>query len=242
VRHIRLPSQLAAFALLAAPAGVVAQNVAPGFNGYFTLGTAYWNRGLAQTDEGIAVQFGVDYQHRSGFFTGAEIADVDYEINTRPGKPRELVVDAFFGYHHRQSELSWTLIGAYYAYPDTTWDYDYAEIGASVGFRDRLFVSAWYSDDFLAQSRSATNVEVTGVFPLRWNFELSATLGRFDLDLVSATEFTHWNLGVSKLFPRVALDLRYNESTYGFTTGLGDPGNNQLVLSASYAFRARSRN
>ena len=79
-------------------------------------------------------------------------------------------------------------------------------------------------------------------FPLVWNLELSAALGRFDVDVTSTSEFTHWNVGLSKVARRVVLDLRYHDNDYELVTPLGDPASERFVLSVSYAFRgARAR-
>ena len=74
-------------------------------------------------------------------------------------------------------------------------------------------------------------------FPLAWNLELSGALGRFDVDVTSDSEFTHWNVGLSKVARRVVLDLRYYDNDYELVTPLGDPSSDQFVLSVSYAFR-----
>jgi hypothetical protein len=57
--------------------------------------------------------------------------------------------------------------------------------------------------------------------------------------LSSQTQFTHWNVGISKIARRVALDLRYYDNDYDLLSPLGDGASNQLVLSVSYAFRRR---
>jgi uncharacterized protein (TIGR02001 family) len=227
--------------LLAALAGLgagtaAAQSAASGVNGYVTVATGYWNRGLAQNNDGIALQAGADYQHVSGFFVGGNVADVDYAVsNSR--EPREIEVDAYVGYHRRNTAWSWTLTAGRYLYPDAESRYEYTELAASIGFRDRVFFSTAYTDDLYSSRRSAWNSEVALTFPLAANFEVSAALGRFDLDLVSDTKFTHWNAGVSKVMRRVAVDLRYYHSTYEVATALGDPDADQFVLSVSYAFR-----
>jgi uncharacterized protein (TIGR02001 family) len=230
---------LGAIAWLGAPPAAVAQSAAPGVDGYLTLSNGYWNRGLAQTDGGIALQAGVDYQHPSGFFAGGALADVDYAADLALGEQRELQIDAYFGYHRRRPEWAWTLTLGRYLYPDAGGRYEHTEVGASIGFRDRVFFSASYADDFFSLNRSALDTEVAVAYPLAWNLEVSAALGRFDLDLSSQTQFTHWNVGISKIARRVALDLRYYDNDYDLLSPLGDGASNQLVLSVSYAFRRR---
>lgn len=222
---------------LAASAPAAAQDAAAGVNGYLTLGNAYWSHGLSQND-GLSVQLGVDYQHTSGFFAGGWAANVDYEVEYSREQPRETVVDAYAGYHARAEQWSWTVVLGRYFYPGTAIPYDYDELGATVGFRDRVYYTAAYSPSFYAQDRSALNQELSLALPLRGDVEIGATLGRFALRGTDV-EYTHWNVGVSKVVRRVVVDLRYYESGYDWTTWLGDPNANQYVISVSYALHGR---
>ena len=54
-----------------------------------------------------------------------------------------------------------------------------------------------------------------------------------------AAEIEHWNIGVSKLIGRMALDLRYYDGDYSWRNYLGDPDAERYVLSASYALRRK---
>jgi uncharacterized protein (TIGR02001 family) len=240
---MKLPAlALVCTALLAGPQVAYAQSAARGVNGYLTLANGYWNRGLSQNDEGVALQLGVDYQHRSGLFVGGTLADVDYPVPDPRGNGRETEMDVYLGFHRRNPDWSWTLTLGQYSYPDSSNTYGYTEASASVGFRDRVFFSTTYSDDFFSLQSSAWNSELSTAFPLAWNLELSATVGRFDVDVNSSSEYTHWNVGISKLARRVVLDLRYYDSGYERLTPLGDPSSDQYVLSVTYAFRGARLN
>src|SRR5262245_28736764 len=117
MRLVRAPWLLCAVGLAAA-ATAEAQDASAGVNGYLTLGNGYWSRGLSQND-GLSVQLGVDYQHSSGFFGGAWAANVDYAIEYSQEQPRDIVADAYVGYHARSVNWSWTVVLGRYLYPDT---------------------------------------------------------------------------------------------------------------------------
>jgi uncharacterized protein (TIGR02001 family) len=235
VRSKLTPSLL--LALLATAGTSVAQDAASGVNGYFTLGNGYWSRGLSQND-GLSIQAGVDYQLPSGWFAGGWAANVDYAVETWPEQPRELAVDVYGGYHRRGSDWSWTVTLGRYLYPDTAVSYDYNELSGTVGFRDRVFYTASYGDDFYGLPRSALNQELSLALPLRGDVEIGAVVGRFAMSGTDV-DFSHWNVGVSKLVRRVAVDLRYYDSGYDRTGWLGDPDSNHLVVSVSYALRLK---
>jgi uncharacterized protein (TIGR02001 family) len=238
MRSFRPAAWLVAVAVLAS-ARLEAQGAA-GVNGYVTLATGYYKRGLAQTDDGLALRLGADYRHPAGFFGGAELADVDYELYDLFGEDRETEVGAYLGFHRRNSDWSWTLTLARYLHPDAG-RYDYSEIAASVGFRDRVFLSSTYVDELYWYEQSALNTELSVTFPLAWNFEIGAGVGRLDWKLQSGSEYTHWNVGLSKVVRRVVLDLRYYDNGYDVLTALGDPASDHYVLSASYGFRGARR-
>jgi uncharacterized protein (TIGR02001 family) len=217
---------------------VHAQDASP-LNGYVTLANGYWNRGLSQ-NEGLSVQAGIDYQLPSGWFAGAWAANVDYAIETERRQPRELEADLYGGYHARGADWSWTVTLGRYLYPDSWIPYDYTELSGTVGFHDRVFYTASYSDNFYALDRAALNQELSFALPLRGDLEIGAALGRFDI-ASSNVDYSHWNFGVSKLVRRVVVDLRYYDSSYDGVGWLGDPDANQYVLSVSYALRPKKR-
>jgi uncharacterized protein (TIGR02001 family) len=221
--------------VLAAAGTAAAQGPVPDLNGYVTLASGYWKHGLSQND-GLSAQIGIDYQHHSGFFVGAWAANVEFEREYSTEQPRDVEANAYVGYHRRNPEWSWTLGLGRYAYPGAATQYAYDELSATVGFRDRVFYTASYSDEYGATARSSLNQELSVAFPLRGNVEIGAALGHFSVER-GGPDITHWNVGVSKLVRRVAVDLRYYDGDYERTSYYGDPNANHYVLSVSYALR-----
>lgn len=237
VRRVRAPSILLAVVAAGVLRPAAAQEAAAGVNGYLTLSNGYWSHGLAQND-GLSLQLGVDYQHAGGFFAGAWAADVDYARDYSLNRSRETVADIYAGYHRRIGAWSWTGMVGRYVYPNTPESYDYTEWSATVGYRDRVFYTASYSHDFYGWQRSSLNQEVSLALPLRGDLEIGGALGRFAVSGTSV-DFTHWNVGVSKVARAVVLDLRYYDSGYAGAGYLGNLNADQYVLSVSYALRGR---
>ena len=206
----------------------------PSLNGYVTLANGYWNRGLSQND-GLSLQLGVDYQQSAGWFVGGWAANVDYASDKNWAEPREVESEVYGGWHRRNEDWSWTLMLGRYFYPDTSLSYDWNEFSATVGFRDRVYYTASYTDHYYGILRSALNQELTFALPLRGDFEIGGTLGHFDIANQRA-DYTHWNVGVSKVIRHVVIDLRYYDSTYEYADWLGNPSS-QYVLSVSYVLR-----
>jgi len=230
----RVARGLVVMLVLATTGAAYAQEAAD-VSGYVTLASGYWKRGLAQTD-GASLQLGMDYQHRTGFFTYARAMNVDYPQNF-PGQERDVEVSAYVGYHDRTERWSWTTSIGRYIYPGAS-DYSYEELSVGFGFRDRVFYSVSYNDEYYVRSSSALNQEISFAIPLRGDLEIGGALGYFEVP-DAWLDITHWNLGVSKVFRRMALDMRYYDGNYEQANYLGDPYADKYVLSLSYALRGK---
>jgi uncharacterized protein (TIGR02001 family) len=223
--------------LLSAAAGVAVAQDSPSLNGYVTLANGYWNRGLSQND-GLSVQLGIDYQQKAGWFVGAWAANVEYEIEKTWDKPRKMESEIYGGYHKRNGNWSWTAMLGRYFYPDTAISYDWNELSATVGYRDRIYYTAAYTDRYYGLWRSSLSQELSFSQPLRGNFEIGATLGHVEITgTLIPVDYTHWNFGVSKVVRHVVIDLRYYESGFDYAGFFGDPEHPHYVLSVSYALR-----
>jgi uncharacterized protein (TIGR02001 family) len=213
-----------------------AQDAESELGGYVTLSSGYWKHGLSQSD-GATLQLGVDYQHYTGFFAYARAVNVEYPQNL-PGQTRDVEVSSYVGYHDRGDRWSWTVSAGRYVYPDAA-DYNYDEWSASVGFRDRIFYTASYNDEYYARRTSALNQEVSFAVPLPANFEVGGAVGYFDIS--AGAKITHWNVGASKLLGRMAIDLRYYDGNYYYRNYLGDPSAQNYVLSVTSALKRKHR-
>jgi uncharacterized protein (TIGR02001 family) len=223
-------------ACVAAPLAA-AQQAGPNLNGYATLATAYWKRGFSQNN-GTSAQLGIDFEHHTGFYVGAWAANIDFEREYSADEPRRFEADIYAGYHKRHEQWSWNVGLGHYLYPGTAINYDYNELSATFGFRDRLFYTAAYSDSYYGGPRSSLNQEVSLAYPLRGNVEIGGAVGKFRID-GGVLDVTYWNVGVSKLVRRLAIDLRYYDSNYQWLSYWGDPNRNHFVLSVSYALGGR---
>src|SRR5690606_18975431 len=108
----------------------------------------------------------------------------------------------------------------------------------TAGFRDRVFFTAAYIDDYLARGASALYSEIGTALPLPHGVEIGATIGRLSSS-DSRLEYTHWNLGFSKTFARrIGVDLRYYDGDRYLPSPIATASADSWVLSASYGFRS----
>jgi uncharacterized protein (TIGR02001 family) len=218
-----------------------AQSATSNVRVYLTVSNDYRKNGLSLVESGMSLQVGADYEHASGFFVGALAANVDYELMPPYGEAREHVVDYYAGYSFgpRKWKLNFALGG--YEYPDTTIDYDYHEWSFGASLMNRVFYTASYTEDLYSLPYSARHHELGIAQPLPWDLELSASVGRLDTDLVADHAYTHWNVGVSRAWQRVGMDLRFHEASLDAVAYLGDPDGDRWVLSVSYGFSPGTR-
>lgn len=228
----------AAAAMLCAPAALSAQTLEPLLSGYVTVTTDYRHRGLSESSGEPSLQVGVDYQRANGLFTGAWAARIDYAQPTEDASTR-FKVGYYLGVSKRIGRWSWTATAVRYNYPGLAYDYDYSELSATVGFRDRLFFTTAYIDDVFGRGRSGVYGEVGAALPLPRGLELGGTLGRLGSS-APQLEYTHWNIGLSKTFARrIGIDLRYYDTDRDVWNAVATTNAESWVLSASYGFRSR---
>lgn len=87
----------------------------------------YFFRGVTQTDDGAAVQGGLDYGHDSGFYAGTWASTVDF------GDGTSYELDLYAGYGGSIGDLGYDVGYIYYAYPDGD-DLDFGEIYGSLSY------------------------------------------------------------------------------------------------------------
>lgn len=179
-------------------------------------------RGVTQTDDGPAVQGGVDYGHNSGFYLGTWVSNVDFGTS----KPN-YELDLYGGYGGEVGEFGYDLNTIYYAYPDADGDANFWEIGAS-GTWKMLTAGFQYTLDGEVSDGPFTGGDwywYGGLeFDLPQDFAVGATLGYYDFtDLGSDGDYTHWGLSLSK----AAGDF----GTFSLNYAQNDGGENEIVAT-----------
>lgn len=206
-----------------------------------TIASDYYAYGLSQTDSSVSGRVAIDYQQPRGFFAGGFAANVDYANDAGRAQPRDLQLGYYAGYRSRGSSWSAHVALSGYRYPGSLYDYDYSVVTAGAAYRDRYFVAVSYSANWFGYGRSGEHAEIGTAQPLGWDLELGINAGHVDVDDDPAGAFTYWNVGISRVVDRFAVDLRYHASGAERRSWLGDPYDGRFVLSVSYAVAPRGR-
>jgi uncharacterized protein (TIGR02001 family) len=200
------------------------------------LASDYRHNGLSQTDSDSAARVSIDYARASGWFAGGFIANVEYAAEAAFREPRELEINVYGGHEWRRSRWSTNLQLARYLYPDIAVDYDYSELSANFGFRDRWFLEVGAGDDYLGVFGTSYRYGGGLALPIAGKLELGINAGEFRATEIYHTRYGYWDAGLTRVVGRFALDLRYHDNSYYGTSIYGSAGEDeQWVLSASLA-------
>lgn len=208
------------------------------FSGYATLTSDYVFRGVSYSGENPSAQLGVDVGFENGFYLGAWAATID--INNGPGRQRDLELDYYVGYSHNVSD-KWALGGSVVAYtfPGTSGfiDYDYVEYMFNANFNDSVWLEVTYSPNLFSSGRSTRGAAITGARAVAAKLDVSGSIGYYDVADLTGNGYAYWELGITRTIGRVAVDLRYHDSSR-WVPIISRPAiaDGRLVLSAKLQF------
>ncbi len=191
----------------------------------------YLWRGVTQTDDGPAIQGGVDFAHESGFSAGAWASNVDFAT----GANYEL--DLYMGYDFNLGieDASLGLSTIYYAYPDDDFDIDFWEVGIAGGYK---WISAGINYTVWGGSDNEDALFDQGdwyfslalEFPLQYDFSIKLFGGYYDFkngkvdvfnddgEVIGSDDFdyAHWGVAISKAagdFGTFSLSYEQNDNS-----------------------------
>ncbi|WP_076412079.1 TorF family putative porin [Shewanella sp. UCD-KL12] len=147
----------------------------------------YLWRGVTQTQDAVAVQGGLDFEHESGLYLGTWASNVDF------GDDTSYEIDFYAGYAGSiGDEFGYDISYLYYAYPDSESSVDFGELTAAISWR---WFSLSYSQVVNADSDVASepldNTDMSYIdagvsFPLSETLSISAHYGYSSGDVVTA--------------------------------------------------------
>lgn len=180
----------------------------------------YFFRGFSETDDGAAIQGGVDYQHASGFYAGTWTSNVDF------GDSTSYELDLYAGYADEfDNGFGYDVGYIYYAYPDARDDdgslsADFGEVYGEVSFDTGpvgLYGGlAWVvndSDDSALEDDDRyyyAGLEV----PFAEVYAMDFLAGRTDFDDSDADNYTHYTASLTRdaaEFGEFSFNLEYED-------------------------------
>ena len=208
------------------------------FTTYVSLTSDYRFRGISQSERNPAIQGGVDFQHDNGIFAGVWASTIDFADEAVRSNSRDIEIDYYLGFNKRfASDWSAVLSVVHYAYPDTSFNYDYTELLAGIRFRDRVGLTVAHSENVLGHDARATDYEIDLVQSLGRALEMTATAGYYDIGGDFGQSYFYWNLGLSKQLGWITADVRYHDTSSKARRIFGnDATRDALVVSLTASF------
>lgn len=193
----------------------------------------YAFRGVSQTNEGPAIQGGIDYAHDSGFYAGVWGSNVDYV----DGDNANIEWDVYIGWSGSFSDtVSFDVSLLRYTYFDQS-AYNYNELIFNLGVGDYLGFQLAYSNDVYNSDEAGTYFQVNGNYPLPWwDLTLSGSVGHYDLDDAFGDSYEDYMLGLSRPFGPMTVGLNWVHATDDEDLGYGDNGGSRVLLSTLWEF------
>ena len=236
-KGLAIPAAVIAGAvLIVISSRIDAQSLPDSLHGFVVLSSKYVLNGLSQTEDQPSVRASLDFEHRSGFFVGGLLANVDYVAEDRFRTPRDIQVNLYAGYVWRRNAWMTNLTLSRYRYPGIARNYDYSQATINVSFRERYFLGISRSSDLLSVYDSADIFRGGVAVPFIEELEFSANAGRLRSRGFGGASHTFWDVGLSRPIGKFAVDLRYYDSTNVSFSLLGNDARDSWVLSISYAF------
>ncbi|MGQ9686796.1 MAG: TorF family putative porin [Thiobacillaceae bacterium] len=222
-------------------------------SGNLSLTSNYLFRGVSQTQDGPAVQGGIDYTHPSGFYVGTWASNVAWVKETGLKDNNSLEIDLYGGYKGEAGPITYDLGLIHYHYPgrlnagattpNTT------EVYAGIGWS---FLSLKYSyvvsDYFVGwttssggKTRGSYYVDLSAAHELGGGWGVSAHVGYQDVKDNDPASYTDWNLAVSKDLGFGTLSLKYSDTdadtaTYTWGASAKKVANGAFALTFSKTF------
>lgn len=191
----------------------------------------YAFRGVSQTNEGPALQGGVDFAHESGFHAGVWASNVDFVDNDGANYEVDLAV----GWAHDINDtLSFDATLVYYAYLDQS-AYEYLELILDLGVGDYFAFQVGYSNDVFNSGEAGTYVGMSGSYPLPWwELTMAGGVGHYDLNDALGDSYNDFNFGFSKPIGPLTVGVSYIYATDDVEWG--ENGGARTVLTTLWEF------
>jgi len=207
-------------------------------SGYAVLTTDYVFRGVTYSDSHGAVQLGADVSFDSGLYFGAWGSTVD--ISNGPGRTRDLEFDYYVGYAQDISNR-WSVGANFVSYnfpgAEGQFDYDYFEYSLISNYNDRVWFEYSYSPDLYHSGFSTQNYELYSEWPIASDLTLGTGVGLYDVSNLAGYDYSYWQLGVTRSFGIVDLDLRYfDTSDWVPIVSTPDRAQSRIVLGVRIQF------
>ena len=170
----------------------------------------YIYRGIPQANSSA---FGGLDLTAGGFYLGAWGSTMD--INNGPTRQRDQEVNFYAGYLLSATDsLRFSATAVAYAFPGQTGnvDYNYQEYSLTGNYDDLVWLEFAYSPDLYNTGYSSTNIDLYAEWPINNDWAIGVGAGHYDTSDLTGESYQYWQLGVTRSFRWVDVDLRFHDT------------------------------
>jgi uncharacterized protein (TIGR02001 family) len=127
----------------------------------------------------------------------------------------------------------------FYTFPGTEGeiDYDFLEYSIVANFDDRIWLEYSHSPDLFHSGRDTHNLDLYAEWSLPAHLMLGGGAGYYDVSQLSGSGYTYWQVGVTRTFGRVDIDLRYHDTDRAVPfISTPESAEERIALSAKFVF------
>jgi uncharacterized protein (TIGR02001 family) len=146
-------------------------------------------RGASQTQDGAAIQGGIDYAHESGFYAGTWASTL--------GNNNGEELDLYGGFSGEASSIGYDVGVIYYAYPSQN-DVNFTEIYGSLSFGPVTGGINYTVDKEGTNKDNDIYYYISASTDLGSGWSVGGTVGHYSFDAAGSTDYSHAQLDVTK--------------------------------------------
>lgn len=187
-------------------------------HGTLTMTTNNAFRWFSKTHNSVALQANVDYQHKSGWYLGSSVSNIDFDTQDHPNSAQVEIIP-YLGWSFKLSD-QWRLDTQWssYLYTGKLFGHqaNYNEFYLFLHYKDLFTGRISFAYDFYGLDHYVIDYELTGRYPVTDSVQFSASFGYSQSRAALGADYPYWNMGFTYFYKFVALDLRYMDGTETF--------------------------
>lgn len=213
-------------------------------HGTLTGTTNYVWRMYSKSRNDPAIQANLDYQHKSGFYTGVTTSSFNIgESEVREGlsfsNQARAEITPYLGWtfalpHDWRFDMQYSR----YFYAGKMYEFsgDYNEFYLFLHYKDLFTAHVSVTDDFYGMGNEAWFFELTGRYPITDYLDFSSTAGYAHTANVISADYPYWNAGLTAHYKCLSFDFRYHESKEIYFEQQSETPDHPDTLPATFVF------
>lgn len=186
------------------------------FHGTLTGTTNNADRWFSKSDNNVALQANIDYEHTAGFYLGSSVSNIDFEAQEIENEAAHVEITPYLGWSFGlpkqwRLDIQWTR----YIYDGDVFGHaaDYNEFYLFLHYQDLVSGRISFAEDFYGVGSYLIDYALTGRYPITDALQFSASFGYAQAQATLGSDYPYWNVGLSYSYKFVTLAVRYMDAT-----------------------------